>query len=108
MDSRAPVQLLSWSSHELLSEASVARRLRAEGVSPYSWSNGPGDRYSVHSHEYEKVLFCAAGSIRFEIGEPAASVELRPGDGIVLRRGTRHAAEVGPGGCTCLEGHRVG
>jgi quercetin dioxygenase-like cupin family protein len=108
MESRSAVQILSWSSPEPPSEASVERRLHAEGVAPYAWSNGPGDRYGVHSHEYEKVLFCTAGSIRFDVGEPAMSVELRPGDGIVLRRGTPHAAEVGPSGCTCLEGHRIG
>jgi mannose-6-phosphate isomerase class I len=33
-------------------------------------------------------------------------VELGPGDGFVLPAGTLHAAEVGPRGCTCLEGHR--
>jgi quercetin dioxygenase-like cupin family protein len=81
-------------------------RLRDAGVEPHAWSNGPGDRYSVHSHDYTKLLVCAAGSITFLVGPDAAPVELLPGDGFVLPPGTSHAAIVGPTGCTCLEGYR--
>ena len=34
------------------------------------------------------------------------TVDLTPGTGFVLPAGTRHRADVGPDGCTCLEGHR--
>lgn len=84
----------------------VAEQLRAEGVEPYSWSNGPGDLYGAHSHEYTKLLMCAAGSITFLVGDAEEAVALLPGEGFVLPAGTRHAANVGPEGCTCLEGHR--
>ena len=47
----------------------ISARLRAEGLDPGAWSNGPGDRYAPHEHGYDKVLACAAGSIRF--GLPA-------------------------------------
>ncbi len=87
--------------------ASVSQRLRDEGVEPYAWSNGPGDRYAVHEHGYTKLLMCAAGSITFLVGTDASPVELAPGDGFVLPAGTPHAAVVGPAGCTCLEGHRT-
>ncbi len=60
----------------------------------------------MHQHGYTKLLMCAAGSITFLIGPDAAAVELNPGEGFVLPAGTPHAAVVGPGGCTCLEGHR--
>jgi quercetin dioxygenase-like cupin family protein len=80
--------------------------LRAEGVEPYAWSNGPGDRYGSHEHGYEKLLMCAAGSITFRIGTRSEPVELHAGEGFVLPAGTIHAAEVGPLGCTCLEGRR--
>lgn len=86
--------------------AAVAAHLRAEGVDPSSWSNAPGDRYAAHSHDYTKLLMCAAGSITFLIGDAEEGVELLPGEGFVLPPGTRHAANVGPEGCTCLEGHR--
>lgn len=86
--------------------AAAERSLRAAGVEPHAWGNGPGDRYAAHEHGYEKLLRCATGSITFLVGPGSHPVELTAGDGFVLPSGTRHAAVVGPGGCTCLEGHR--
>jgi uncharacterized protein YjlB len=86
--------------------AAARDRLRAAGVEPWAWSNGPGDRYAAHEHDTTKLLLCAEGSITFLVGVEEAPVELRAGDGFVLPAGTPHAAVVGPGGCTCLEGHR--
>ena len=80
--------------------------LVAEGLDPLPWSNGPGDHYAPHEHPYTKLLICAAGSITFLVGPDASPVELRAGDGFELPPGTRHAAVVGPDGCTCVEGHR--
>ena len=98
--------MLEWSDQEPPTPDSVARRLRAEGVEPYAWSNGPGDRYPAHSHAYTKVLMCAAGSITFVVGPERNRLELQPGIGFVLPAGIEHSAVVGPKGCTCLEGHR--
>lgn len=84
----------------------AARALRAAGVEPQRWSNGPGDRYGAHEHGYTKLLVCATGSITFLVGDAETPVELRAGDGFELPPGTRHAAVVGAEGCTCLEGHR--
>ena len=81
-------------------------RLRALGVEPHAWSNGPGDRYAAHEHGFTKLLVCAEGMITFLVGEAGEPVELVAGEGFVLPAGTRHAAVVGPDGCTCLEGHR--
>lgn len=75
-------------------------------MAPHAWSNGPGDRYAPHNHGYEKVLMCAAGSIVFRVGPDAVPVELHAGEGFILPAGTSHAAEVGPYGCTCVEGSR--
>lgn len=86
--------------------AAAAARLRALGVTPAAWSNGPGDRYAAHEHATTKLLVCAEGSITFLVGVDATPVELRAGEGFVLPAGTRHAAVVGPAGCTCLEAHR--
>jgi quercetin dioxygenase-like cupin family protein len=97
---------LGWDDAEPPGPASVERRLRAEGVQPYAWSNGPGERYGRHAHDYTKLLMCASGSITFLVGEDGTSIELRAGEGFVLPAGTQHAAIVGPAGCTCLEGHR--
>ena len=102
----APLLGLAWDRDEAPDVASVAQRLRDEGVEPHAWSNGPGERYGVHSHDYTKLLVCAVGSITFLVGADAVPVELLPGDGFILPPGTPHAAIVGPAGCTCLEGSR--
>ena len=86
--------------------AVASERLRAAGVRPMEWSNGPGDRYAAHEHGSTKLLICATGSITFLVGPNEEPVELRAGEGLVIPAGTRHAAVVGPDGCTCLEGHR--
>lgn len=102
----APLVDLPWNRDEAPNAANVANRLRDAGVEPHAWSNGPGDRYAVHSHDYTKLLVCAAGSITFVVGPDALAVELHPGEGFILPPGTPHAAVVGPTGCTCLEGYR--
>jgi quercetin dioxygenase-like cupin family protein len=81
-------------------------RLRAEAGGCYSWSNGPGDRYAPHSHSYEKVLYCVDGAITFILDAEGRRLELKSGDRMVLPAGTVHSAEVGPGGCACIEGRR--
>ena len=86
--------------------AAASERLRAAGVEPISWSNGPDDRYPAHEHPFTKLIVCAEGSITFLVGDEATPVDLGPGEGFELPPGTRHAAVVGPGGCTCVEGHR--
>lgn len=88
-----------------LDQATLRRRLDAEGLSPGSWSNGPGHRYGVHDHGYDKVLVCTAGSIRFGLPDAGRAVELTVGDRLELPAGARHDALVGPHGVTCLEAH---
>jgi mannose-6-phosphate isomerase-like protein (cupin superfamily) len=81
-------------------------RLRSEASGCYAWSNGPGDRYAAHHHNYEKVLYCVDGSIAFVLEGEGTRIELGPGDRMVLPAGTEHSAVVGKAGCTCIEGHR--
>ena len=88
-----------------MDEAEISRRLRAEGLDPGAWSNGAGDRYSPHAHDYDKVLVCTAGSIRFGLPARGITVDLVAGDRLDLPAGTRHDAIVGPAGVTVLESH---
>ncbi|MEA2532818.1 MAG: hypothetical protein QOJ93_629, partial [Actinomycetota bacterium] len=60
------------------SDSVLRDAFRAEGLSPYAWSNGPGDRYGVHTHSYDKVLYCASGSITFHV--EGADVTMKAGD----------------------------
>jgi quercetin dioxygenase-like cupin family protein len=83
----------------------VAARLRAEGLDPSTWSNGPGDRYGAHEHGYDKVIAVESGSITFELPLTSTAIALAAGDRLELPAGTRHAAVVGPDGVTCWEAH---
>ena len=85
-----------------------ASRLRAEGLHPTSWSNGPGDRYAAHDHAYDKVIVVERGSIRFGLpgsGGLEAAIDLAEGDRLELPAGTAHDATVGSSGVACLEAH---
>ena len=82
--------------------ADLMDRLRQEADGCYSWSNGPGDTYAPHTHAYEKILYCVAGSITFTLQD--GEIHLGRGDRMVLPPGTVHGALVGPNGCTCIEG----
>ena len=85
----------------------LTARLRAEGLDPGGWSNGPGDRYAAHEHGYDKVIVVERGSIRFGLPATGArpAVDLTAGDRLELPAGTRHDAVVGPDGVACLEAH---
>jgi uncharacterized protein YjlB len=91
----------------LTGTADAADRLRAEGLVPSSWGNGPLDRYAAHEHGHDKVIVVASGSIRFGLPDSGETIELGAGDRLELPAGTRHDAIVGPEGVTCLEAHRA-
>ena len=73
----------------------------AEGLTPHEWSNGPGDTYGWHAHDYHKVLVCVRGSIVLHTRDGDHALEA--GDRLDLPPDTEHAATVGPDGVTCLE-----
>jgi quercetin dioxygenase-like cupin family protein len=77
-----------------------------EGLSPYSWSNGPHDVYSAHSHSYDKVIYVVQGSITFNLPELDQRLTLKAGDRLDLPANIVHAAIVGPQGVVCLEAHK--
>ena len=103
------MQVIRWQGEELPQEHELRSRMQKDGLAPYSWSNGPGDTYAVHSHTYEKVLYCVRGSIRFVLPdspEGSRAIDLAAEDCMILPARTRHSAHVGPQGVTCLEATR--
>jgi quercetin dioxygenase-like cupin family protein len=89
---------------QMIDETATRLRLEKEAAACYAWSNGPGTAYGTHTHSYRKILYCLRGSIRFDLVASGESIELEPGDRLDLPPGTPHAAVVGPGGVTCVEG----
>jgi hypothetical protein len=74
----------------------IAARMRAEGLSPRGWGNGPGDIYGWHEHGYEMVLYCVRDQI--VVHTAGGDVELGPGGKMALPPHTAHAATVGAQG----------
>ncbi len=100
------MQIIRWQEATGPQESTLRERMQQEGLSSYTWSNGPDARYAVHSHSYEKVLYCVHGSIRFDLPASGDSVDLAPGDCLILPANTPHSANVGPRGVTCMEAAR--
>jgi mannose-6-phosphate isomerase-like protein (cupin superfamily) len=98
--------LTPWRRKEQPTEEALESIFRDDGLRPSWWSNGPSDRYGAHSHPYHKVLYCARGSIRFDLPASGESFELGAGDRLDIPPGTQHSALVGREGVTCIEGAR--
>ena len=89
-----------------MTQTDLKSRLAASGgPHAYPWSNGPGERYAVHAHDYDKILVVERGSIVFGLPSRTESVALSMGDRLDLPAGTDHDATVGSDGVTCLEAH---
>lgn len=84
----------------------IAEAMRAEGLDPHGWGNGPAYRYGWHEHGYHKVLYCVRGSIVFHT-RGDGDLALGPGDRLDVEPGTDHAATVGSSGVECLEAARL-
>jgi quercetin dioxygenase-like cupin family protein len=102
----AGVSITPWPSPQPPNDRTLEALLRDGGLRPSRWSNGPGDHYGAHQHPYHKVLYCARGSIRFDLPNSGESFELRPGDRLDIPPGTPHSALVGSEGVTCVEAPR--
>jgi quercetin dioxygenase-like cupin family protein len=87
-------------------EKSLRQMLADENLHPYRWSNGPGDVYAAHTHNFHKVICVVRGSITFGLPEQGQHIELNPGDRLELPAGVAHDAVVGAQGVVCLEAHR--
>lgn len=99
------LEVTPWSGPQPPTSASLSKLLADEGLSSYSWSNGPFDVYSPHSHNYDKVIYVVEGSITFGLPELNLKFTLAQGDRLDLPAGTVHDATVGSVGVVCLEAH---
>jgi uncharacterized protein YjlB len=95
-----------WAESVAPAQSTLWRLMTDEGLAPYSWSNGPMDVYSAHSHSYNKVIYVVQGSITFGLPELGKHLTLKAGDRLDLPAGTVHDAQVGAQGVVCLEAHK--
>lgn len=99
------VQVTRWQGAQPPTERGLRELVRRENLQGYTWSNGPFDEYSAHSHPFDKVLYVFAGSITWLLPETKQEITTRAGDRLDLPRGTVHAARVGADGVICFEAH---
>ena len=96
-----------WEDSVTPTQSTLWQLMTDEGLNPYSWSNGPFDVYSAHSHSYNKVIYVVQGSIIFGLPELGEQLTLKAGDRLDLPSGTVHDAHVGAQGVVCLEAHKA-
>jgi len=99
-------QITRWSGSTSPTESKLKQLCADEGLSPYSWSNGPHDVYSAHTHSYDKVIYVVRGSVTFGLPELNQKHNLNAGDRLDLPANTVHDAVVGANGVICLEAHK--
>ena len=100
------VRVERWAGDQPPEEAALRALCAREGLQPYRWSNAPGDVYTAHAHEYDKVIYVVRGAITFGLPTSGARINLQPGDRLELPAGVYHDARVGAQGVVCLEAHR--
>lgn len=98
---------IPWPGEQLPTENALHNVLHSEGLEPYRWANGPGDRYEAHAHAYDKVLYVVSGSITFGLPDDGQHITMYAGDRLDLPAGVRHDAAVGDEGVVCLEAKRL-
>jgi len=72
------MQVIRWQDRIPPQEHHLRLHMQQEELSPYTWSNDPNYSYAVHTHNYQKVLYCVRGSIRFLLQANRLSQEKRP------------------------------
>ena len=94
-----------WPEAAPAGESAIRRALDGAGLRYDSWSNGPGDVYAAHTHDFNKVIYVVRGSITFGLPAGGERLTLRAGDRLDLPAGVVHDAVVGDAGVLCFEAH---
>lgn len=97
-------RVVHWQAANPPTEELLLEIMTRQGLDPVSWSNGPGDTYFPHKHDYVKVIYVVRGSIVFNLPALKEKIVLRAGDRMELPAGIVHSAEVGAEGVVCVEG----
>ncbi len=99
------LDVIRWSAPEAPDEEILRRELLDESFEVFRWRDEAGAEYERHAHEHDESLWVVEGEMHFESG--GHEVVLRPGDRLMLPRGTAHTARAGSDGVTYLIGERA-
>jgi quercetin dioxygenase-like cupin family protein len=86
------MKIARWQGPEAPDEASLRRRLEADGYSVYAWTDHRGATYAPHTHADDQTHCIVRGALALTVG--GQEYVLRPGDRDWLPAGTLHAARV--------------
>jgi len=98
------LEVIRWNGERLPEEESLRQELQADGYDVFHWRDETGVDYQRHSHDADQCLWVIEGEMLF--GTEGNEFSLRPGDRLVLPRGTVHTARAGRSGVTYLIGER--
>lgn len=90
-----------WSKVYESAEEELLAIMRTKNIEFERWIGEPAEVYEPHVHAYDKTLWCAEGSIIFEVD--GQHVSMQPGDTLDMPANTMHEAVAGIGGCVCYE-----
>ncbi|GIW41352.1 MAG: hypothetical protein KatS3mg076_1929 [Candidatus Binatia bacterium] len=98
------LEVIPWSEPSPPAEEDLRRRLEEEGFDVFRWRDEGGTYYAPHSHDHDESLWIVEGEMTF--GANGREFHLRPGDRLMLPKGTIHTAQAGKDGVTYLIGER--
>lgn len=102
------LEVIPWNGGGSVLEEQMRQALEDEGFDVFRWRDEAGADYQPHSHDHDESLWVVDGEIVFGAG--GREYRLKPGDRLMLPRGTVHTARAGGIGVTYLIGelHRNG
>ena len=98
------LEVIRWGENVKPREGTLRQRLEAEGFEVFRWRDDAAADYQPHAHEHDESLWVIHGEITF--GVEGERYRLRPGDRLMLPKGTVHTALAGTDGCLYLIGQR--
>jgi quercetin dioxygenase-like cupin family protein len=93
-----------WSRDYESAEEELIQMLDRKKITAERWVGEPSESFDPHSHDFDKRLWCAEGSIVVTVDNKA--ITLQSGDALDLPAKTVHRALVGFSGCAMYESHQ--
>lgn len=97
------IDIIRWPHKHPLPESEIIAFFEGRKLRPKRWSRSSGEDFAVHTHSYNKILFCVQGGITITLPDLKEQITLNPGDRFVLPSNILHSATVGAEGVSCIE-----
>lgn len=94
--------VIPWNGGGRVQEDDLRRQMESEGFDVFRWRDEAGAAYQPHSHDHDESLWVVDGALVF--GSGGREFRLKPGDRLLLPKGTVHTARAGGTGVTYLIG----